>query len=136
MVFHHVLTGDRQQAVNKANWNAGVDSANIGPQGLTTETVGGQFAPRRNGLLKACRTISSTINSTVSFSFRPDEGLDVMEQIFTQEGVAGQTGVYNEAEASAWGNTVGKVGAIAHERPYRDRNLAMPLGMDPTLIHL
>ena len=107
MIFHHVYCGTPAQAVNKQYYHTqGGDSATLVP-GLTTTQVGGQFAPRRNGLLKACRTISSTVNSTVSFSFRPNEGLDVMEQIFTQEGVAGQTGVYNEAEAGTWGNNDG-----------------------------
>ena len=71
--------------------------------------LAGQVAPRRNGLLKACSSITSTVNSTVSFTFRPDEGLDVMEQIFTQPGVAGQTGVYSEEESSCWGNNDGKM---------------------------
>ena len=35
----------------------------------------------------------------------------MFEQIFTQEGVSGQTGIYNESECSAWGNTDGLVGA-------------------------
>ena len=34
----------------------------------------------------------------------------MFEQIFTQEGVSGQTGVYNESEAGSWGNTDGVVG--------------------------
>ena len=38
-----------------------------------------------------------------------------MEQIFTQPGVAGQTGIYAEEEASAWGNTDGAVGSIPHD---------------------
>ena len=38
-----------------------------------------------------------------------------MEQIFTQPGVAGQTGIYAEEEASAWGNTDGYVGSIPHD---------------------
>ena len=47
------------------------------------------------------------MNSTVSFTFRPDEGIDVMEQMFTQPGVGGQTGVYSREEAGSWGNTDG-----------------------------
>ena len=77
----------------------------------------GQIAPRRNGILKACRTISSTINSTVSFTVRPSEGLDVMEQIFTQPGVGGMTGIYNDEEGISWGNTDGSVGMAANADP-------------------
>ena len=61
--------------------------------------------------MKACQSITSTINSTVSFTTRPSECVDVFEQIFTQEGVSGQTGVYNEAEESSWGNTDGLCGS-------------------------
>ena len=113
MIFHHMITGDNADtAVTVDNWSGGADAGNP-VVGMTTPITGGQYAPRRNGILKACRTISSTINSTVSFSFRPDEGLDVMEQIFTQEGVAGQTGVYNESESGAWGNNDGCVGIVS-----------------------
>ena len=101
MLVHHI-TG----AVN----NARGDFNNYGPaqagvQGPTNTAFAAQFAPRRNGILKACRSITSTINSTVSFSVRPDEGLSVMEQIFDQTGM--QTGVYNDPEAGSWGNTDG-----------------------------
>ena len=38
-----------------------------------------------------------------------------MEQMFTQPGVAGQTGVYSSEEASAWGNTDGQYGPPADD---------------------
>ena len=82
-----------------------------------TSNLAGQYAPRRNGILKACASISTTVNSTVSFTVRPgDEGVDVMEQIFTQPGVGGQTGVYSQEESGAWGNTDGALlGGVPHD---------------------
>ncbi len=84
-----------------------------GENGVIREALGGQYAPRRNGILKACRNISTTVNSTVSFQVNPADGLDVMEQIFTQVGTSGATGVYNDEEAGSWGNTDGSVGGAA-----------------------
>ena len=111
LIFHHAVShtaGDGGIA-NYAGAGAGV-------HGWTATNTRGQIAPRRNGILKACRSLTSTINSTVSFTVRPDEGLDVMEQMFTQEGVSGQTGIYNDADSSdcSWGNTDGCVGRVAN----------------------
>ena len=92
-------------------------SGGQGTNGIDVALGSGQYAPRRNGILKACRTISSTINSTVSFTVRPSEGLDVMEQIFTQPGVGGMTGVYNNEEGPTWGNTDGFVGNATNANP-------------------
>ncbi len=103
MLFSHFKSHDGSAPAAR---ETGGDGAN----GVLQRVLAGQIAPRRNGILKACRTISTTINSTVSFTVRPSEGLDVMEQIFTQPGVGGMTGVYNDEEGPAWGNTDGTVG--------------------------
>ena len=110
MIFSHFVSHDGgARAVRR--------STGAGANGFIQVALAGQIAPRRNGILKACRTISTTINSTVSFTVRPDEGLDVMEQIFTQPGVGGMTGVYNDEEGDAWGNTDGAVGMEHNARP-------------------
>lgn len=110
MIFHHMVGHDSTEL---ARWQTyyNANATDRGHRGFSRVRLAGQVAPRRNGLLKACSSITSTVNSTVSFTFRPDEGLDVMEQIFTQPGVAGQTGVYSEEESSCWGNNDGNCGA-------------------------
>lgn len=40
-----------------------------------------------------------------------------MEQIFTQQGSSGQTGVYNEAEDGGWGNSDGLIGQPTADDP-------------------
>ena len=45
-------------------------------------TVACNVAPRRNALLKAMQSITTTVNSTVSFSTRTSEALAVAEQLF------------------------------------------------------
>ena len=114
MLFHHFQSHTGAAVAGILHYD-GV--ANAGVSGFCAPNLAGQIAPRRNGILKACRTISSTINSTVSFTVRPGEGLDVMEQIFTQPGVGGMTGVYNDEEGPAWGNTDGMVGQNANANP-------------------
>ena len=107
LIFHHAISHTAGVG-SIGNYSGG----GAGDRGWTNPVCRGQIAPRRNGILKACRSLTSTINSTVSFTVRPDEGLDVMEQMFTQEGVSGQTGIYNDAESAdcSWGNTDGAVG--------------------------
>ena len=116
MYFHHAVAGDGQADADIQGYHSaqvqGNHTAHVGILGFMDAGLAGQVAPRRNGLLKACNSITSTVNSTVSFTFHPDQGLDVMEQIFTQPGAGGQTGVYNDEEGAAWGNTDGCVGAV------------------------
>ena len=116
MYFHHAVShSSAADADLKGYHSVGVQgngTPHVGVPGWMAAGLAGQVAPRRNGLLKACNSITSTVNSTVSFTFHPDQGLDVMEQIFTQPGAGGQTGVYNDEEGAAWGNTDGCVGAI------------------------
>ena len=106
MIFHHI-NAHSGAAISSMTDYYGAGGANTGTRGFCATALAGQIAPRRNGILKACASITSTVNSTVSFTFRPDEGLDVMEQMFTQPGVGGQTGVYSSEEAGSWGNTDG-----------------------------
>ena len=87
LYFHHMVGHDGTAAANIQGWHT--DAGTAGVRGLSRTELAGQIAPRRNGILKACRSISSTINSTVSFTVRPDECVDVMEQMFTQPGVGG-----------------------------------------------
>ena len=108
LIFHHAVSSNNGAVAGIANYHAAAN----GESGWTTVGLAGQIAPRRNGILKACRSISSTVNSTVSFTTRPSENIAVMEQMFTQPGVAGQTGVYSSEEASAWGNTDGQYGVL------------------------
>ena len=110
MFIHHMASHNMTAAASFPYYTVAAN-VSAGVQGLCAPTVASQYAPRRNGILKACRNISTTVNSTVSFSVNPSDGLDVMEQIFTQQGSSGQTGVYNEAEDSAWGNNDGACGA-------------------------
>ena len=107
LLFHHCIAGDSTQGQSDIQLYYGAAGAVRGDRGWVRAPLAGQIAPRRNGILKACASISSTVNSTVSFTFRPDEGIDVMEQMFTQPGVGGQTGVYSREEAGSWGNTDG-----------------------------
>ena len=111
MIFHHFGGAGNAAEVVFPTYYDGVDGQNAaaaaGTRGATRTEWAGQIAPRRNGILKACSQISSTINSTVSFTFKPDDGVDVMEQLFTQPGISGQTGVYSQEEAGSWGNTDG-----------------------------
>ena len=104
MLFHHCIAHDTQAEANLALYYGVPGNAGPGTRGWTRTELSGQVAPRRNGILKACASISSTVNSTVSFTFRPDEGIDVMEQMFTQPV---QTGVYSREEDGSWGNTDG-----------------------------
>ena len=84
MIFHHAISHNAQAAADIALYY-GVAGAAAGDRGWTHVNLAGQYAPRRNGILKACASISTTVNSTVSFTVRPgDEAVDVMEQIFTQ----------------------------------------------------
>ena len=116
MYFHHAVCHDSTANADIQGYHSaqvqGNGTAHVGKPGWMPAELAGQVAPRRNGLLKACNSITSTVNSTVSFTFHPDQGLDVMEQIFTQPGAGGQTGVYNDEEGAAWGNTDGCVGAV------------------------
>ena len=116
MYFHHAVSHTSAADARISGWHGPQahdnGTAHIGVLGWMAPGLAGQVAPRRNGLLKACNSITSTVNSTVSFTFHPDQGLDVMEQIFTQPGAGGQTGVYNDEEGAAWGNTDGCVGAV------------------------
>ena len=116
MYFHHAVSHTGAADARIAGYHhqqaGGNGQANVGVPGWMAVGLAGQVAPRRNGLLKACNSITSTVNSTVSFTFHPDQGLDVMEQIFTQPGAGGQTGVYNDEEGAAWGNTDGCVGPV------------------------
>ena len=115
MFFHHMVshTGAQVADVDWLTANAAAGNNN-GTVGMTATGMGSQYAPRRNGILKACRTISTTVNSTVSFQVNPSDGLDVMEQIFTQQGSSGQTGIYNECDSAGWGNNDGKIGIAPH----------------------
>ena len=107
MVFHHAISHTSAAISSLTDYYAG-GGANTGQSGWCAVGLAGQLAPRRNGIMKACASISTTVNSTVSFTVRPgDEGVDVMEQIFTQPGVGGQTGVYSQEESGSWGNTDG-----------------------------
>ena len=108
LLFHHAISHTGAAVTTYENWSSAIGL--VGTRGFTRNALAAQIAPRRNGLLKACRSISSTVNSTVSFTTRPNECIAVMEQMFTQPGVAGQTGVYSSEEASAWGNTDGQYG--------------------------
>ena len=127
MIFHHFISHTGAAAGVIPYWTLAAAGGNVGHPGCTLVSLAGQVAPRRNGILKACRTISSTINSTVSFTVRPGEGLDVMEQIFTQPGVGGMTGIYNNEEGPTWGNTDGICG------PASDAN---PRGANPVGAHM
>ena len=68
-----------------------------------------QAAPRRNALLKAMQSITSTINSTVSFSTRPDEALAVAEQLFMPQEAFGFVGCEEAEESGTWGPNEGEV---------------------------
>ena len=109
LIFHHAVSSNNGAVAGIANYHANAN----GESGWTSVGLAGQIAPRRNGILKACRSISSTVNSTVSFTTRPSENIAVMEQMFTQPGVAGQTGVYSAEESAGWGNCDGFYGALA-----------------------
>ena len=118
MLFHHMNSHTGAGATHMQFYSiAGQGGGNVGANGMTRTAIAAQYAPRRNGILKACRNISTTVNSTVSFSVNPSDGLDVMEQIFTQQGASGQTGVYNEAEDGGWGNSDGQIGQPAGNAP-------------------
>ena len=99
MYFHHCVGHKGAAAANIQYYHSQAGPA--GERGFTRTELAGQIAPRRNGILKACRSISTTVNSTVSFTVRPDECIDVMEQIFTQPGVGGRTGTYSQEEAGS-----------------------------------
>ena len=113
MFFHHMNSWTGANITEQRFYTQAAQGNDRGVEGMCPQLVASQYAPRRNGILKALRNISTTVNSTVSFSVNPSDGLDVMEQIFTQQGTSGQTGVYNEAEDAAWGNTDGRVGGVA-----------------------
>ena len=109
MLIHHICGNNTVAAAGGfANYSAG---GAHGVRGAAAATFAAQFAPRRNGILKACRSVTSTVNSTVSFSCRPSEIIGVMETMFDQTGT--QTAVYNDPEESAWGNTDGACRAAA-----------------------
>ena len=127
MFIHHMSAHDMTAAATMSYYSQ-VGAADAGEHGLCKAQVASQYAPRRNGILKACRNISTTVNSTVSFSVNPSDGLDVMEQIFTQQGTSGQTGVYNEAEDAAWGNTDGRVGGVAADNVNATANARLGWG--------
>ena len=84
LILHHMV-GDAQNQRGEYNgYHAfgGVAAADHN-RGFVSLALGAQYAPRRNGIMKACQSITSTINSTVSFTTRPSECVDVFEQIFT-----------------------------------------------------
>ena len=116
LFLHHCRNSVHGALGTLANYEGGGGGGNL-QGGFTIQTGMSQYAPRRNGILKACQSITSTINSTVSFTTRPSECVDVFEQIFTQEGVSGQTGIYNESESASWGNTDGFCGGGAAAIP-------------------
>ena len=112
LIFHHARNHDGTALARLIRYETDDDTATTGLPGFLSTRLAGQIAPRRNGILKACRSISTTINSTVSFTVRPDECVDVMEQIFTQPGVGGRTGTYSQEESGSWGNTDGVCGSV------------------------
>ena len=111
LVFHHCRAHHGGALARIERYEVNDGAGTIGHPGFCASALADQIAPRRNGILKACRSISTTINSTVSFTVRPDECVDVMEQMFTQPGVGGRTGTYSQEESGSWGNTDGVRGA-------------------------
>ena len=112
LVFHHCRAHTGAALARLVRYETDDATANVGHPGFCAVALADQIAPRRNGILKACRSISTTINSTVSFTVRPDECVDVMEQMFTQPGVGGRTGTYSQEEDGSWGNCDGLRGAL------------------------
>lgn len=82
-----------------------VPSNGPSPNNLATTnfTVGVNCAPRRNALLKGMQSLTTTINSTVSFSTRPSEALAVAEQIFMPQEAFGFVGTETAEETGTWG---------------------------------
>ena len=97
-------------------------AAGAGGQGVVASsfTVATNCAPRRNALLKAMQSITTTINSTVSFSTRSSEALAVAEQLFMpQEAftfvgteMAEETGTWAASEGGACGPDLAAVNAV------------------------
>ena len=112
LLLHHVVghnaKADTGQFQNYTYAVAGADTGDA--KGWCDTGFAGQYAPRRNGLLKALRSITSTINSSVSFSNRPSENIAVFEQIFDQPG---GTGVYVNQADYRTGNTDGCLRALS-----------------------
>ena len=112
-LIHHISGNNTVAAAGGfANYSAG---GAHGVRGAAAAQFAAQFAPRRNGVLKACRSVTSTINSSVSYSVRPSEVIGVMEQMFDQTGT--QTGVYTSPEEFAWGLAVQQQQQLRQHRP-------------------
>ena len=101
------FSGARVVAGNAAAGNAG---ANVANGNFAVQLVAGA---RRHSLLKAMQSITTTINSTVSFSCRPDEALAVAEQIFMPQEAFGFVGTEVAEETGTWGPFEG--GAIGRD---------------------
>ena len=91
----------RVVAGNAASNAAGVNIAN------GNFTVDCNVAPRRNALLKAMQSVTTTVNSTVSFSTRSSEALAVAEQLFMPQEAFTFVGTEIAEESGTWGPTEG-----------------------------
>ena len=93
--------------------NARVVAANAVSDAAGANTAAGSFtlgcnvAPRRNALLKAMQSLTTTINSTVSFSTSSSEALAVAEQLFMPQEAFTFVGTELAEETGTWGPTQG-----------------------------
>ena len=94
-----------------ANAVAGAAGQNVIASSFTVAT---NCAPRRNALLKAMQSITTTINSTVSFSTRSSEALAVAEQLFMPQEAFTFVGTEMAEETGTWAASEG--GACGPDR--------------------
>ncbi len=64
LLLHHCISHTGAADASIVDWHQAGGNL-VGHRGFTRELIAGQIAPRRNGLLKACSSITSTINSVV-----------------------------------------------------------------------